>query len=308
MVIIQRSFVDEADLSAMAKLANEFASENMHVADLPYRFSSWAMDYPENIGLWFDGNENIVGWAVMQTPFWTIDYAVHPRVIGNVHSQILGWVDERAKQIVDLNSGRPIWFINAFARQENRLQDLEEAGFASQADVGENSWTKVLMKLENQSAMEKPVLPDGFIVRSLAGDDEVDAYVEMHREIFESKNMTQEWRRRTLKRPEYVPELDLVAVAPDGQLAGFCIGWLNKQPTSGMSGQVEPLGVRKAYRKLGLGRCLLLEGLSRLQECGAKAMYVETDNYRDEAFMLYESVGYQVLEDVLVYRKDYAPL
>jgi ribosomal protein S18 acetylase RimI-like enzyme len=66
--------------------------------------------------------------------------------------------------------------------------------------------------------------------------------------------------------------------------------------------------VRKAYRKLGLGRCLLLEGLSRLQECGAKAMYVETDNYRDEAFMLYESVGYQVLEDVLVYRKDYAPL
>jgi hypothetical protein len=66
---------------------------------------------------------------------------------------------------------------------------LEEAGFASQADVGENSWTKVLMKLENQSAMEKPVLPDGFIVRSLAGDDEVDAYVEMHREIFESKNM-----------------------------------------------------------------------------------------------------------------------
>ena len=146
MGIIQRSFVDEADLSAMAKLANEFASENMHVVDLPYRFSSWAMDYPENIGLWFDGNENMVGWAVMQTPFWTIDYAVHPQVIGKVHSQILGWVDERAKQIVDSNSGRPIWFINAFARQKNRLRDLEEAGFASQADVGENSWTKVLMK------------------------------------------------------------------------------------------------------------------------------------------------------------------
>ena len=164
------------------------------------------------------------------------------------------------------------------------------------------------MKRENQSAMEKPGLPDGFIIRSLAGDDEVDAYVEMHREVFESKSMTQEWRRRTLKRPEYVPALDLVAVAPDGQLAGFCINWLNKQPPSSMSGQVEPLGVRKEYRKLGLGRCLLLEGLRRLQEHGAKAMYVETDNYRDEAFMLYESVGYQVLEDVLVYRKDYAPL
>ena len=90
MGIIQRSFVDEADLSAMAKLANEFAGENMHVADLPYRFSSWAMDYPENIGLWFDGNENIVGWAVMQTPFWTIDYAVHPRATPWVRNVLTG--------------------------------------------------------------------------------------------------------------------------------------------------------------------------------------------------------------------------
>lgn len=308
MDTIQRPFVDEADLRAMASLVNKFARENMHVVDLPYRFSSWAMDYPENVGLWFDSNENMVGWAVMQTPFWTIDYAFHSQMIGKVHSQILEWVDERAKQIVGLHSGRPIWFINVFARQENRIRDLEEAGFASQADVGENSWTKVLMKLENQHAIEKPVLPDGFIIRPLAGEDEVEAYVEMHQEVFESKNMTQEWRRRTLKRSEYVPELDLVAVAPDGQLAGFCISWLNKQSTSSMSGQVEPLGVRKEHRKLGLGRSLLLEGLCRLQERGAKAMYVETDNYRDEAFMLYQSVGYQVLEDVLVYRKDYAPL
>jgi hypothetical protein len=36
-------------------------------------------------------------------------------------------------------------------------------------------------------------------------------------------------------------------------------------------------------------------------------MYVETDNYRDEAFRLYESVGYRVIQDVLVYRKDYGP-
>ena len=163
------------------------------------------------------------------------------------------------------------------------------------------------MKLESQHTIEKPVLPDGFIIRPLTGEDEVEAYVEMHQEVFESKSMTQEWRRRTLKRTEYVPELDLVAVAPDGQLAGFCISWLNKQSTLSMSGQVEPLGVRKEYRKLGLGRSLLLEGLCRLQERGAKVMYVETDNYRDEAFMLYQSVGYQVLEDVLVYRKDYAP-
>ena len=82
----------------------------------------------------------------------------------------------------------------------------------------------------------------------------------------------------------------------------FC--WLNRSAAEGPTGQVEPLGVRKAFRKLGLGRSILTEGLRRLQQHGAKWMYVETDNYRDEALRLYESVGYRVLRDVWVYRKD----
>jgi ribosomal protein S18 acetylase RimI-like enzyme len=119
--------------------------------------------------------------------------------------------------------------------------------------------------------------------------------------------MTKEWRQRTLKHPAYVPSLDLVAIAPDGRLAAFCICWLNGDSTAETSGQIEPMGVRKEFRKLGLGRSIVMDGLRRLQQHGAKLVYVETDNYRDEAFRLYESVGYQVIEDALVYRKDYAP-
>jgi hypothetical protein len=38
---------------------------------------------------------------------------------------------------------------------------------------------------------------------------------------------------------------------------------------------------------------------------GARRIYVETDSYRNAAFELYEAVGFQVIQDVLVYRKDY---
>lgn len=307
MQIIQRVFSGESDLLAMSALANEFPTDNMHVIDLPYRFSSWAIEQAENVGIWVDEDNRLVGWAVIQTPFWTIDYAYHPKVGANLHKQILHWVDARAKAIVDTPSGRPIWFINVFTGQEERIRDLEGAGFASQADVGENSWTKVLMRRESQKSMTKIVLPEGFVIRPLAGDDEVEAYVDLHQEVFESKNMTKEWRQRTLRHPAYIPALDLVAVAPNGRLAAFCICWLNRNSITETSGQIEPLGVRKEFRKLGLGRSILTEGLHRLQQHGAKLMYVETDNYRDEAFLLYESVGYQVIEDVLVYRKDYAP-
>lgn len=304
MSATQNPFKDEADLQAMAALVNAFPAENMHVTDLPYRFSSWALDYPENVGLWRDEGGDLLGWAAMQTPFWTIDYACHPEAERTLHPKILAWADERARAIVDGPSGRPIWFINVFTTQRDRMRELEEAGYASQADVGENSWTKVLMRCDGSMPVAEYDLPSAFVIRPLAGESEVQAYVDLHRAVFESNSMTSEWRLRTLQRPEYIPELDLVAVAPDGRLAAFCVCWLNSTSTAGVRGRVEPLGVHADFRKLGMGRGILSNGLRRLQDLGAESMYVETDNYRDEAFLLYEAVGFRTAQDVLVYRKD----
>jgi ribosomal protein S18 acetylase RimI-like enzyme len=65
------------------------------------------------------------------------------------------------------------------------------------------------------------------------------------------------------------------------------------------------MGVRAEWRRSGLGRALLCEGLRRLHLHGASRVYVETDNYRDAAFALYESVGFRVIQDVWVYRKGF---
>ena len=65
------------------------------------------------------------------------------------------------------------------------------------------------------------------------------------------------------------------------------------------------MGVHADFRKLGLGRVILSEGLQRLNARGAQHIYVQTDNYRDAAFKLYESTGFYVLHDILMYRKDY---
>ncbi|MEM7125525.1 MAG: GNAT family N-acetyltransferase [Chloroflexota bacterium] len=185
------------------------------------------------------------------------------------------------------------------------MAELESAGFASQADVGENSWTKVLMKCSRESVPIAANLADGFTIRPLAGENEVQAYVDLHQAVFQSKSMTTEWRQRTLQQPAYNPDVDLVAVAPDGTLAAFCICWLNTNRAGEITGQIEPLGVSEDFRKLGLGRSILTEGLQRLKANGAQSIYLETDNYRDEAYALYESVGFRVAKDVLVYRKDY---
>jgi ribosomal protein S18 acetylase RimI-like enzyme len=286
----------------MLALAREFAVINLHVIDLPYRLSSWALDDAENIRLWFDEEGQLAGWAVLQTPFWTIDYVFHPAVEARLHPEILAWADERARAILGTPYGQPAWFAMAFADQTTRIQELEKAGFVCQADRGEDSWSKVLMCRSAQTPVKLFEPPPRFRVRSLAGESEVEAYVELHRSVFESKNMTTEWRVRTLKHPAYKHDLDIVMEAPEGRLAAFCICWFDE--VSG-DGHVEPLGCHKDFRQHALGRVALSEGLTRLQALGARNIFIETDSYRNTAFRLYESFDFQVLKNVLVYRKDY---
>jgi mycothiol synthase len=300
----QRPFRGAADIQEMIALAEAFLDDSLHVVDLPYRFSSWAFDFPENVGLWIDARGELAAWAVLQPPFWTIDYAFRWDAGASIHWQLLDWADKRARLILDTASGRPCWFVMVFEKQMDRRRELEAAGFTCQSDVGEDSWSKVLMARAAGAPIPSCALPEGFVVRTLAGESEVEAYAKLHQAVFESRSMTAEWRARTLRCPQYIPELDLVAAAPDGRLAGFCICWLQRGP-QGASAQIEPLGVRADFRHLGLGRAVLSEALCRAHSLGAQQIYVETDNYREDALGLYQSAGFQIFQDVLVYRKDY---
>jgi ribosomal protein S18 acetylase RimI-like enzyme len=120
--------------------------------------------------------------------------------------------------------------------------------------------------------------------------------------------MTPGWRQRTTHQADYHPELDLVGVDPKGQIAAFCVCWFSAKGIEGRpSGQIEPLGVRADIRRQGIGQAILTEGVRRLYQYGAEYVVVETDNYRNATFRLYEAVGFRVSQNVLVYRKDYPP-
>ena len=296
----QRPFNGDADKLAMAALAQAAPDSNLHTVDLPYRFSSWALDDPGNACLWVDQTGRLVGWAVLQAPWWMFDYACLPEAEAGLHPQVLAWAGQRARQLSGTPHGRPSWFVVAFKEQAARIRDLEAAGFACQADVGEDSWSKVQLCRPAALPVAHYRIPEGFVVRSLAGEGEAQAYVDLHRAVFETKTMTLEWRQRTLRHPAYRPDLDVVVAAPDGRLAAFCIGW-----QQGDNGHIEPLGCHADFRHYALGRVALAEALRRLQASGVENIYVETDGYRDTAFRLYQSMGFSLLRDVLIYRKDY---
>lgn len=304
MGITHRCITALEDKNLMSALARQNPENNLHVVDLPYRFSSWEFDDPGNIHLWFDEKQQLVAWAALQTPFWTIDYVIHPEHESNLHQEILAWADQRAQETQTTIYERPAWFVMVFSGQEHRIRGLENAGFECQPEIGDDSWSKVLMRRSLRLPIKKFEPQSGFTIRSLAGESEVEKYVELHQSVFESKNMTVEWRTRTLQHPAYRPELDIVIESPDKRLAVFCICWFDEKS---MTGQVEPLGSHKDFRRYGLGRAALSEGLCRLQALGAQSILVETDNYRNAAFKLYESYGFKTIQKVRVFRKGYDP-
>jgi ribosomal protein S18 acetylase RimI-like enzyme len=304
--MMQQAYQGDSDKLRMAALVHVDPAEHTHVVDLPYRLSSWAFDDPEHICLWEDDRGELLAWAVLQFPFWTIDYAYHSTAPATIHQQILGWADARARLLGRSSPERPMWFVNIFEWQQQRRQELEAAGFESQAEMGDDSWSQLIMERPADVPVPEAPAPSGFTIRSLRGPAEVDAYVALHRAAFQSENMTAAWRLRTLQHPAYRPELDLIAVAPDGRFAGFCVCWFDPHgPGERPSGQIEPLGVQQDFQGQGLARAILAEGVRRLHTLGAERVLVETDNYRPAAIALYEGMGFRTTQKVLVYRKDY---
>lgn len=146
--------------------------------------------------------------------------------------------------------------------------------------------------------------PENFTIRELAGAAEVEAYVALHRAAFGTENMTVGWRRRTLSHPLYRPDLDLVAVANDGTLAAFCIGWFD--PVRRV-GQIEPLGVHPDRQHMGLGRAILAEALARLRALGAESVLVDAYNVGDAALATYQSAGFTPVYDAPTFARTVAP-
>ena len=240
-----------------------------------------------------------MGWAALQIPWSTVDTALHPaaRAVG-LETEMLRWGMARAHHLAAERGQAFTLYQSVPAERADTISWLMENGFEPA------HWRTVHLTLSLTERLPLPQLPSGFKLRPLRGEVEVGDYVALHRAAFGTDNMTVEWRARTLQTPHYVPKLDVVAVAPEGRLAAFCVGWAlpNHAET-----QVEPLGVHPDFQHLGLGRAVLLEGLRRMQALGAALAHVETYSINDPACGLYESAGFQVAHTPVTYARTFVP-
>lgn len=285
MIITMRPFTGAADIERMIALAYAFPDQYLRSVDLPYRLASWALDNPRNVCLWEDEAGDLLGFAIIQLPWRSLDTCAHPAARdAGIERLMLVWATERAQEIAD-ESGKPLMlYVDAFEHDAEQLALLAAYGFVPD----QSAMIRVVRSLED--VLPQPHLPDGFVLRPIDGMRELREYVVLHRAAFGAADMTIEWRRRTVRAPQYIPELDVVAEAPDGRLAAFCMCWLG--PVCG-EGYIEPLGVHPDFAGYGLGRAVLLEGLWRLQAHGAVLAVIDRYEGDEGARALCDALGFR---------------
>ena len=279
-----------------------------HVGDLLWgMYQNTVFDPYAVFRLWQDQRGELVAFVWSEEP-GELAFQVCPtlRGAGEVEMAILREAEERA-----LAASCPTLSISAFDGDDATVSILTRHGFVRDERTPESQIKKwgfppdgfgyVHMARDLREPIPEPVLPLGWNVRAVGGEDEWNARVNLHREVWAPSRVTLDAYRRLRAAPGYTPELDLVAVAPDGTFASYCICWLD---TANAVGEFEPVGTRAAYRGQHAGRAVMLEGLRRLRERGCHTALVLTGTLNTPAVRLYESVGFRTFDTEHAYVKQ----
>ncbi len=149
---------------------------------------------------------------------------------------------------------------------------------------------------QRRRGMSRPIpeipTPEGYTLRALGDVDEHPArswvsWKAFHPDEPDEKYEGWDWYANVQRAPLYRRDLDLVAVAPNGDLAAFCTLWFDDVTRTAA---FEPVGTHPNYQRQGLGKALMAEGLRRVRDLGATLCTV--GSYSEAAGNLYASLGF----------------
>ncbi len=179
-------------------------------------------------------------------------------------------------------------------RRRERIAFLEGLGFRRSA-AGAFALERALDELPRA-----PHLAPEFTCRALCSED-IPSRVCAFMEVFpgEKKSITD--YARLMRCDGYEPFLDLVAADDSGEVAAFCSAWLDRPNRVGL---FEPVGTCGRYRRIGLARALLSEGLQRLKELGAESAVIRVRSDNAAAIACYKKVGFSIVSNTFGFERD----
>ena len=268
-----------------------------------FRAGAAGFDAALRIALWEEPGSSggrVVGFAWFDDPDEVV-VSLHPDVLptvaaGDLLDQMLTWGEERRAIYAERGEPSDALAVSCL-REDDRLEGLlAERGFSTDGEVVYQSNRRSLL----DTLPERPVA-DGYRLVDLTDEALIPERVAIHREVWNPSVVTEPGYREMRGQPLYDPELDLMAVADDGQAASYALCWLD-QPTR--TAIFEPVGTREAHRKRGLSAAVLAEGMRRCRDRGAETMYVlQFGDQTAPANHLYHAVGFRPIGHFRYWRR-----
>lgn len=303
MTIETLPFRSADDLQAMIHLGDALRAQGQKVgpiaADLYEELDS--AEVQATVKLWEKDN-HLIGYAFIDRYQNIVDVFSAAEFTPTMQAEMINWLVEAARQRNQAKG--EIQTLDAYALEKdlNRIKMLERFGFEKQEE------TSILFARSLEIPIPESVLPPGYTIRPMGGLDEMESYVELHRAAFGTGNMSIEYRQSIMNTPGYLPELDLVAVAPNGDLAALCVCQVfdDDAPRAGgkKEGWTDPVATHPDYRRLGLSRALILAGMRMLKSRGIDTVLLGTSSTNIPMQRVAESIGFRQVSNTMFFSKN----
>jgi ribosomal protein S18 acetylase RimI-like enzyme len=301
--LTSRPYADAQDLQSMIDL--------LAGARPPARASSFpsAVDLRELLALrpvqartrlWFDAEGRLTAFALVDH-YDNLHFEYDPLAVPpGLEAEIVAWGVACIRR--DLQEGGEPSTLDASCRSDDagRISLLERHGFVQQ-EVRSLRLARSLSE-----PLPVPQWPAGFSVRHVTGEQEVEALVALHRAAFGTEAMTVEERLAMMRGPDYDAELDLLAVAPDGRLAAYCMCSISQEEnrqTGRSEGYTDPVATHPDFRRRGLALALLLTGLDQLKQRGAGTALLGTSSENGAMLRVAQAAGFRLQSAALWFSK-----
>ncbi len=290
---ITTRFFDRTDLSRLFAFLGAVRhsiqhTHYLHIGDILWQLFHMLAAYNSSqlIQIWQDDQDNWLGFVLVYPPFGVFDLQVHPDFRGQeLESEMLGWA------LSQLNTlGKPSATYTLVNEHDTLRKILLEARhFNPMGDWWYMSRSLAL-------PIPSPQLPPTFTLKDMT-DSNYAARANALATAFGAPPQS-ELYQQFMRASGYDPQLDIVAIAPDGEVASFAMCWLDQVS---QDGQFEPVGTTPQFQRLGLGKAVLLEGMNRMRQRGMQNAIVIVDAAEEPARQLYESVGMTIRWKIQLY-------
>jgi mycothiol synthase len=287
---------EESDIQLMRDLIKHLPHESTVV---DFEETMLIASVRATIRLWQD-NGNVVGFAYVDD-YHNLRFEIEAESrSAQLEDEIMAWGTTCVKRR-NAETGADHTLDAAFSADNTwQIAMLERGGF-----VPSNQRT-----LHYARSLSEPIMtyvfPPGFSLRGVAGEHEAESLVTLHQAAFGTENMTVAQRVAIMKVTGYERELDLVAVAPEGDLAAFCICSFEDEIDGGRVGFTDPIGTHPGYQQRGVGKAIVTAGLHRLRDWGVSIVKLSTSSANMPMQRLAQSLSFTCVSEKLLFSKEVA--